>query len=136
MKHVLTMANLKLKPSLFIPRPSVHVHWAYVVWVQLCAQDVVSGGVHFHFPRIPKWGITCGHSLHCRVACRKAQHGWDIQGLVLGFWWGPGGGPPGSSWVLHFKSPGKLVSEGKIHTITPSLYGLSFDHVLTFMLFF
>ena len=44
MKHILTMANLKLKPSLFIPRPSVHVHWAYVAWVQWCAQDVVSGG--------------------------------------------------------------------------------------------
>ena len=24
MKHVLTMANLKLKPSLFMPRPTVH----------------------------------------------------------------------------------------------------------------
>ena len=31
---------------------------------------------------------------------------------------------------------GAYVLEGKIHTITPSLSGLSFDHVLTFMLFF
>ena len=46
MEHVLTMANLKLKPSLFIPRPTVHVYRTYVAWAQWHAQDVVSGVCH------------------------------------------------------------------------------------------
>ena len=44
MEHVLTMANLKLKPSIFIPRSTVRVYRAYAAWVQWRAQDVVSGG--------------------------------------------------------------------------------------------
>ena len=32
-EHILTVVNLKLKPSLFIPRPTVHVYRAYVGWV-------------------------------------------------------------------------------------------------------
>ena len=44
---------------------------------------------------------------------------------------GPGGSAP---WkLMGFSSPRKPVSEGKIHTITPSLSGLSFDHVLTLL---
>ena len=33
MENVLTMANLKLKPSLFIPRSTVHEYRAYVARV-------------------------------------------------------------------------------------------------------
>ena len=46
MEHILTMANLKLKPFLFIPRPTGHVYGAYVAWAQWRAQGVVSGGYH------------------------------------------------------------------------------------------
>ena len=48
---------------------------------------------------------------------------------------GPGAEPPEAHDFEPFKSPRKPVSEAKIHTFTPSLSGLSFDHVLTFMHF-
>ena len=77
MEHVLTMANLKSKPSLFIPRPTVHVYRAYVAWTKWRAQDVVREGHISTSPEL-KGGITCGHSPHVRAACREAQHGWGL----------------------------------------------------------
>ena len=88
MEHVLTMANLKLKPSLFTPRPTVHVglYRAYVACSQLRVQDVVSGGgSHFHF-----WatGGIQGPILGPLVGSRVNAPGGAL-----------GGGAPGSSWV-------------------------------------
>ena len=50
---------------------------------------------------------------------------------------GQGAEPLEAHGFKHFKSQRKPVSEGKIHTITQSLSGPSFNHVLalTFMLF-
>ena len=41
MEHVLTMANLKLKPSLFTPRPSVYVHVLETIDTQNCMHGYV-----------------------------------------------------------------------------------------------
>ena len=90
----------------------MHVYRAYVAWEKWRAQDVVSGGGGtFPFPQIPKWGITCGHSLHREWLAVKRSTG-GVQGPRLRALGGvqdsrdnapgggPGGGAPGSSWVL------------------------------------
>ena len=45
MEHVLTMANLKLKPSLFTPRPNEH-DMKYVVSIGLCKQSSEGRIIH------------------------------------------------------------------------------------------
>ena len=62
-----------------------------------CAGCCERGVPHFHFPQIPKWGITCWHSPHCKQLAVKPSTG-GVQGNAPGR--GPGGGTPGSSWVL------------------------------------
>ena len=82
-----------------------------------------------------------------RAACRKAQHGLDPGACLWAYSGGPGATPlagvqgaeppklMGFSSLKVQENQFQQCSEGKIHTVTPSLSGLSFDHVLTFMVF-